>query len=137
MLPRSSEGKSAPTCAPFPWMFQSLGDWQLSGLGLALQLFSPDVDGAIEPIIYAGREGATGRRCSTRRLHQSLGGPRHEKWANLVSKPKSERKSPCQSFPSCPTRVMSVLRPTWMRIPSRLCLRNSRTRDKTSVTLQS
>ena len=49
-----------------PLVFQSFEEWQSSELGLhpiqvVLQVFLPEIDGAIEPIIVAGREGATGR----------------------------------------------------------------------------
>ena len=45
-----------------PLVFQSFQEWQNSELGLhpiqvALQVSLPEIDGAIEPIIFAGREG--------------------------------------------------------------------------------
>jgi magnesium chelatase subunit H len=55
-----------PYICAVPLVFQSFEEWQNSELGLhpvqvALQVSLPEIDGAIEPIIYAGREGATGR----------------------------------------------------------------------------
>ncbi len=55
-----------PYLCALPLVFQSFEEWQNSELGLhpiqvALQVSLPEIDGAIEPIIYAGREGATGR----------------------------------------------------------------------------
>ena len=45
-----------------PLVFQSFEEWKASELGLhpiqvALQVSLPEIDGAIEPIIFAGREG--------------------------------------------------------------------------------
>merc|ERR1719261_625195 len=57
---------NVPYMCAVPLVFQSFEEWQASELGLhpiqvALQVSLPEIDGAIEPIIYAGREGATGR----------------------------------------------------------------------------
>ena len=57
---------NVPYMCAVPLVFQSFEEWQNSELGLhpiqvALQVSLPEIDGAIEPIIYAGREGATGR----------------------------------------------------------------------------
>ena len=55
-----------PYICAVPLVFQSFQEWSDSELGLhpiqvALQVSLPEIDGAIEPIIYAGREGATGK----------------------------------------------------------------------------
>jgi magnesium chelatase subunit H len=49
-----------------PLVFQSFEEWKASELGLhpiqvALQVSLPEIDGAIEPIIYGGRDAVTGR----------------------------------------------------------------------------
>merc|ERR1719157_13298 len=56
---------NVPYLCAVPLVFQSFEEWQSSELGLhpiqvALQVSLPEIDGAIEPIIFAGREGATG-----------------------------------------------------------------------------
>ena len=55
-----------PYMCAVPLVFQSFEEWQASELGLhpvqvALQVSLPEIDGAIDPTIFAGREGATGR----------------------------------------------------------------------------
>lgn len=71
-------GRRRESCVVFlgPWLtylynmhtyvesrFLSLGCCPrcVSGLSCVEQVSLPEIDGAIEPIIYAGREGATGR----------------------------------------------------------------------------
>ena len=85
-----------PYMCAVPLVFQSFEEWQSSELGLhpiqvALQVSLPEIDGAIEPIIYAGREGATGRSVPLADRVNLLA-DRAMKWANLRSKPKSEKK---------------------------------------------
>jgi len=85
-----------PYMCAVPLVFQSFEEWQSSELGLhpiqvALQVSLPEIDGAIEPIIYAGREGATGRSVPLADRVNLLA-DRALKWANLRSKPKSEKK---------------------------------------------
>jgi magnesium chelatase subunit H len=85
-----------PYMCAVPLVFQSFEEWQASELGLhpiqvALQVSLPEIDGAIEPIIYAGREGATGRSVPLADRVNLLA-DRAMKWANLRSKPKSEKK---------------------------------------------
>jgi len=55
-----------PYLCAVPLVFQSFEEWKASELGLhpiqvALQVSLPEIDGAIEPVIYGGREGNTGR----------------------------------------------------------------------------
>jgi magnesium chelatase subunit H len=85
-----------PYMCAVPLVFQSFEEWQASELGLhpiqvALQVSLPEIDGAIEPIIYAGREGATGRSVPLADRVNLLA-DRALKWANLRAKPASEKK---------------------------------------------
>ncbi|CAK0834673.1 unnamed protein product, partial [Prorocentrum cordatum] len=55
-----------PYLVSVPLVFQSFTEWQNSQLGLhpvqvALQVSLPEIDGAIEPMIFAGRDGTSGR----------------------------------------------------------------------------
>jgi len=85
-----------PYMCAVPLVFQSFEEWQASELGLhpiqvALQVSLPEIDGAIEPIIYAGREGATGRSVPLADRVNLLA-DRAMKWATLRSKPKVDKK---------------------------------------------
>uniref|UniRef100_A0A7S2V7R8 magnesium chelatase n=1 Tax=Entomoneis paludosa TaxID=265537 RepID=A0A7S2V7R8_9STRA len=85
-----------PYMCAVPLVFQSFEEWQSSELGLhpiqvALQVSLPEIDGAIEPIIYAGREGATGRSVPLADRVNLLA-DRAMKWSNLRSKPKTDKK---------------------------------------------
>jgi len=85
-----------PYMCAVPLVFQSFEEWQSSELGLhpiqvALQVSLPEIDGAIEPIIYAGREGATGRSVPLADRVNLLA-DRALKWANLRAKPKKDKK---------------------------------------------
>jgi magnesium chelatase subunit H len=84
-----------PYMCAVPLVFQSFEEWQTSELGLhpiqvALQVSLPEIDGAIEPIIFAGREGATGRSVPLADRVNLLS-DRALKWANLRSKPKADK----------------------------------------------
>ncbi|GAX21472.1 magnesium chelatase subunit H [Fistulifera solaris] len=85
-----------PYMCAVPLVFQSFEEWQSSELGLhpiqvALQVSLPEIDGAIEPIIFAGREGATGRSVPLADRVNLLA-DRALKWANLRIKPAAEKK---------------------------------------------
>jgi len=85
-----------PYMCAVPLVFQSFEEWQSSELGLhpiqvALQVSLPEIDGAIEPIIYAGREGATGRSVPLADRVNLLA-DRALKWSNLRSKPVQDKK---------------------------------------------
>jgi len=85
-----------PYMCAVPLVFQSFEEWQASELGLhpiqvALQVSLPEIDGAIEPIIYAGREGATGRSVPLADRVNLLA-DRAMKWSNLRIKPTAEKK---------------------------------------------
>jgi len=85
-----------PYMCAVPLVFQSFEEWQSSELGLhpiqvALQVSLPEIDGAIEPIIFAGREGATGRSVPLADRVNLLA-DRSLKWAMLGKKPNKEKK---------------------------------------------
>ncbi|CAB9509996.1 chelatase subunit ChlH, chloroplastic [Seminavis robusta] len=85
-----------PYMCAVPLVFQSFEEWQSSELGLhpiqvALQVSLPEIDGAIEPIIFAGREGATGRSVPLADRVNLLA-DRALKWANLRTKPNVDKK---------------------------------------------
>ncbi len=85
-----------PYMCAVPLVFQSFEEWQSSELGLhpiqvALQVSLPEIDGAIEPIIYAGREGATGRSVPLAD-RVSLLADRALKWSNLRLKENKDKK---------------------------------------------
>ena len=63
-----------PYVCAVPLVFQSFQEWQNSELGLhpiqvALQVSLPEIDGAIEPIIFAGREGTLNNQSVCSHLH--------------------------------------------------------------------
>jgi magnesium chelatase subunit H len=58
---------------------------------VALQVSLPEIDGAIEPIIYAGREGATGRSVPLSDRVELLAN-RALKWASLRKKENKDKK---------------------------------------------
>mmetsp|Transcript_7333 Transcript_7333/g.17931 ORF Transcript_7333/g.17931 Transcript_7333/m.17931 type:complete len:1405 (+) Transcript_7333:58-4272(+) len=85
-----------PYLCAVPLVFQSFEEWQSSELGLhpiqvALQVSLPEIDGAIEPIIFAGREGATGRSVPLADRVNLLA-DRSMKWANLKNKENKDKK---------------------------------------------
>lgn len=87
---------NVPYMCAVPLVFQSFEEWQSSELGLhpiqvALQVSLPEIDGAIEPIIFAGREGATGRSVPLADRVNLLA-DRSLKWANLKNKAKKDKK---------------------------------------------
>ena len=87
---------NVPYLCAVPLVFQSFEEWQSSELGLhpiqvALQVSLPEIDGAIEPIIFAGREGATGRSVPLADRVNLLAN-RSMKWAALKNKDKKDKK---------------------------------------------
>merc|ERR1711966_634920 len=85
-----------PYMCAVPLVFQSFEEWQASELGLhpiqvALQVSLPEIDGAIEPIIYAGREGATGRSVPLADRVNLLA-DRALKWSSLRIKKNKDKK---------------------------------------------
>jgi len=63
----------------------------LNLIQVALQVSLPEIDGAIEPIIFAGREGATGRSVPLSDRVELVAN-RALKWAGLSKKTNAEKK---------------------------------------------
>ena len=85
-----------PYMVTLPLVFQTTQEWEDSDLGLhpvqvALQIAIPELDGAIEPIILSGRDGATGRAIALQDRIEAVA-KRALKWANLRRKPKLDKK---------------------------------------------
>ena len=85
-----------PYMVALPLVFQTTEEWQDSDLGLhpiqvALQIAIPELDGAIEPIILSGRDGATGKAIALQDRIESVA-QRALKWATLRRKPKLDKK---------------------------------------------
>lgn len=85
-----------PYMVALPLVFQTTEEWQDSDLGLhpiqvALQIAIPELDGAIEPIIMSGRDGATGKAIALQDRIEAIA-HRALKWANLRRKPKLNKK---------------------------------------------
>jgi len=85
-----------PYICSLPLVFQTTEEWSQSELGLhpiqvALQVSLPELDGAIEPIVFAGRDGMTGRSIPLQDRIDALAS-RALKWANLRRKSKAEKK---------------------------------------------
>ena len=85
-----------PYMVALPLVFQTTEEWQDSDLGLhpiqvALQIAIPELDGAIEPIILSGRDGATGRAIALQDRIEAVA-QRAMKWASLRRKPKVDKK---------------------------------------------
>ena len=85
-----------PYMCALPLVFQTTEEWEASDLGLhpiqvALQIAIPELDGAIEPIILSGRDGATGRAIALQDRIEAIA-QRALKWASLRKKPKLEKK---------------------------------------------
>ncbi len=85
-----------PYMVALPLVFQTTEEWQDSDLGLhpiqvALQIALPELDGAIEPIILSGRDGATGKAIALQDRIEAIA-QRAMKWANLRRKPKIHKK---------------------------------------------
>ncbi|HEY9845913.1 MAG TPA: cobaltochelatase subunit CobN, partial [Candidatus Caenarcaniphilales bacterium] len=76
-----------PYMVALPLVFQTTEEWQDSDLGLhpiqvALQIALPELDGAIEPIILSGRDGATGKVIALQDRIETVA-RRAMKWAKL------------------------------------------------------
>jgi magnesium chelatase subunit H len=85
-----------PYMVALPLVFQTTEEWQDSDLGLhpiqvALQIAIPELDGAIEPIILSGRDGATGKAIALQDRIEAIA-QRALKWANLRRRPKIHKK---------------------------------------------
>ncbi|MEM7554758.1 MAG: magnesium chelatase subunit H [Cyanobacteria bacterium P01_A01_bin.84] len=85
-----------PYMVALPLVFQTTEEWLESDLGLhpiqvALQIAIPELDGAIEPIILSGRDGATGKAIALQDRVEAVA-QRALKWANLRRKPKLDKR---------------------------------------------
>ncbi|ELR98632.1 magnesium chelatase subunit H [Gloeocapsa sp. PCC 73106] len=85
-----------PYMVALPLVFQTTQEWEESDLGLhpiqvALQIAIPELDGAIEPLILSGRDGATGKAIALQDRIETIA-QRALKWANLRKKPKTDKK---------------------------------------------
>lgn len=85
-----------PYMVALPLVFQTTEEWEDSDLGLhpvqvALQIAIPELDGAIEPIILSGRDGATGKAIALQDRIEAIA-QRALKWATLRRKPKLDKK---------------------------------------------
>ena len=85
-----------PYMVALPLVFQTTEEWLDSDLGLhpiqvALQIAIPELDGAIEPIILSGKDGATGKAIALQDRVEIVA-QRALKWANLRRKPKLNKK---------------------------------------------
>jgi len=85
-----------PYLCAVPATFQTFEEWEDSELGLhpvqvALQVALPELDGAIEPIIFAGRDGVTGRSIPQADRIEVLAS-RALKWSGLSRKTNAEKK---------------------------------------------
>jgi magnesium chelatase subunit H len=85
-----------PYMVALPLVFQTTEEWLDSDLGLhpiqvALQIAIPELDGAIEPIILSGKDGATGRAIALQDRVEIVA-QRALKWASLRRKPKLLKK---------------------------------------------
>lgn len=85
-----------PYLCSLPLVFQTTEEWEDSDLGLhpvqvALQVSLPELDGAIEPAVFAGRDGLTGRSIPLRDRIEIIT-QRALKWASLRRKTVAEKK---------------------------------------------
>lgn len=85
-----------PYLCSLPLVFQTTEEWQDSELGLhpvqvALQVSLPEIDGAIEPVIFAGRDGPTGRSIPLQDRIDMIA-KRALRWADLRRKKVAEKK---------------------------------------------
>lgn len=85
-----------PYLCSLPLVFQTTEEWKESDLGLhpvqvALQVSLPELDGALEPVIFAGRDGQTGRSIPLQDRITTIA-RRALKWSELRRKKTSEKK---------------------------------------------
>ncbi|KAI3472195.1 hypothetical protein Pfo_029683 [Paulownia fortunei] len=92
-----------PYIVALPLVFQTTEEWLNSTLGLhpiqvALQVALPELDGGMEPIVFAGRDPRTGKveQLCTRAI----------KWAELKRKSKTEKKLAITVFSFPQTKAM-------------------------------
>ncbi|XP_015949743.1 magnesium-chelatase subunit ChlH, chloroplastic [Arachis duranensis] len=97
--PRAVEALSkldVPYIVALPLVFQTTEEWLNSTLGLhpiqvALQVALPELDGGMEPIVFAGRDPKTGKSHALHKRVEQLC-TRAIKWAELKRKSKEEKR---------------------------------------------
>jgi len=87
---------NVPYMVSVPLVFQTTEEWTDSTLGLhpvqvALQVSLPELDGGMEPIIFSGRDAATGRAHSLYDRVEQLA-DRAIKWSSLRKKQNKDKK---------------------------------------------
>ncbi|CAN6227395.1 unnamed protein product [Urochloa humidicola] len=85
-----------PYIVALPLVFQTTEEWLNSTLGLhpiqvALQVALPELDGGMEPIVFAGRDPRTGKSHALHKRVEQLC-TRAIRWAELKRKTKEEKK---------------------------------------------
>ncbi|KAI3968246.1 hypothetical protein MKX01_018549 [Papaver californicum] len=85
-----------PYLVALPLVFQTTEEWLNSTLGLhpiqvALQVALPELDGGMEPIVFSGRDGRTGKSHALHKRIEQLC-TRAINWAELKRKTKAEKK---------------------------------------------
>ena len=100
---------NVPYMVSLPLVFQTTEEWVDSTLGLhpvqvALQVALPELDGGIEPIIFSGRDGNTGKSHSLYDRVQSVA-ERSIKWAMLRKIPKKDKRLAITVFSFPPDKV--------------------------------
>ncbi|PKA62593.1 Magnesium-chelatase subunit ChlH, chloroplastic [Apostasia shenzhenica] len=85
-----------PYIVALPLVFQTTEEWLNSTLGLhpiqvALQVALPELDGGMEPIVFSGRDGKTGKSHALHKRVEQLC-TRAIRWAELKRKSKGEKK---------------------------------------------
>ncbi|WIA33976.1 hypothetical protein OEZ86_007071 [Tetradesmus obliquus] len=87
---------NVPYLVSLPLVFQTTEEWLDSELGVhpvqvALQVALPELDGALEPIVFAGRDSNTGKSHSLPDRIESLA-KRAINWATLRKKKNADKK---------------------------------------------
>eukprot|EP01018_Ginkgo_biloba_P038819 Gb_06427 [translate_table: standard] len=85
-----------PYIVALPLVFQTTEEWLISSLGLhpiqvALQVALPELDGGLEPIVFSGRDGRTGKSHALHKRVEQLC-TRAINWAALKQKSKEDKK---------------------------------------------
>ncbi|KAG8079439.1 hypothetical protein GUJ93_ZPchr0007g5651 [Zizania palustris] len=85
-----------PYIVALPLVFQTTEEWLNSTLGLhpiqvALQVALPELDGGMEPIVFAGRDPRTGKSHALHKRVEQLC-TRAIRWAKLKRKTKADKK---------------------------------------------
>ncbi|XP_059668410.1 magnesium-chelatase subunit ChlH, chloroplastic [Cornus florida] len=85
-----------PYIVALPLVFQTTEEWLNSTLGLhpiqvALQVALPELDGGMEPIVFAGRDPKTGKSHALHKRVEQLC-TRAIRWGELKKKSKAEKK---------------------------------------------